>query len=68
VGKLLSLAKLQLSKAHEESTKDARELIQAAIIRVRELSHRLNLDWAYEVSFTELLQLEIKKLLKTGLF
>jgi hypothetical protein len=68
VGQLLSLAKLQFSKAHEESTKYAGELIQAAIIRIRELSHRLNLDWGNEVSFTELLQLEIKKLQKTVLF
>ncbi|MEO5910675.1 MAG: ATP-binding protein [Pelobium sp.] len=68
VGQILSLVKLQLANQNDERTKYSRELLQGAINEVRELSHRLNLDWAKEVSLKELIELELKKLLKTDLF
>ena len=68
VGQLLSLAKLQLVKCTADNIENTKDLIQTAIVEVRELSHRLNLDWANDASLFELIGLEIQKLEKVGYF
>ncbi|OAQ37929.1 hypothetical protein A5893_16285 [Pedobacter psychrophilus] len=68
VGQLLSLVKLQLAHQKDEKTKYTRELVQNAIDEVRELSHRLNLEWAKDTNLYDLLELEYKKLEKPGFF
>ncbi len=68
VGQLLSLIKLQLAHQKDDKTKYTRELVQNAIDEVRELSHRLNLEWAKDTNLNDVLELEYKKLEKPGFF
>jgi two-component system NarL family sensor kinase len=68
VGQLLTLAKLQLSKNAIHNIESTKDLLQSAINEVRELSHRLNLEWANDTDLSILLELEVKKLRKTDFF
>ncbi|TKB98549.1 sensor histidine kinase [Pedobacter cryophilus] len=64
VGQLLLLAKMQLARQNDVKTANSRDLIQSAIEEIRELSHRLNLDWSQDFNLMELIEIELKKLRK----
>jgi signal transduction histidine kinase len=67
IGQLLLLAKMQLARQNDPQTVNSRELIQNAIEEIRELSHRLNLDWGQDFDLSELVEIELKKLRKSNL-
>lgn len=68
IGQILSLIKLNLSNPEPEQIRESKGLVSNAIKDLRALSHRMNLNWANEVSLVDFIEEEAKKISNIGSF
>ncbi|GAA5022261.1 hypothetical protein GCM10011506_01290 [Marivirga lumbricoides] len=68
IGQILSLIKLNLSNPEPEQIRESKGLVSNAIKDLRALSHRMNLNWANEISLIDFIESEAKKIRNIGSF
>lgn len=68
IGQILSLIKLNLSNPEPEQIRESKGLVSNAIKDLRALSHRMNLNWANEISLVDFIESEVKKIRNIGSF
>ncbi len=68
IGQILSLIKLNLNNPEPEQIADSKSLVSNAIKDLRALSHRMNLNWATDISLHDFIESESKKIGNIGNF
>lgn len=68
IGQILSLIKLNLNNPDPDQISESRSLVSNAIKDLRALSHRMNLNWATDISLHDFIEAESKKIQNIGNF
>ncbi|MBK6264760.1 histidine kinase [Marivirga sp. S37H4] len=68
IGQILSLIKLNLSNPEADQIRESKNLVTNAIKDLRSLSHKMNLNWAAEVSLENFIEAEVQKIRNIGHF
>jgi signal transduction histidine kinase len=68
IGQILSLIKLNLNNPEPEQIADSKNLVSNAIKDLRALSHRMNLNWATDISLQDFIESECIKIRTIGRF
>lgn len=68
IGQILSLIKLNLSNPDPDQIADSKDLVSNAIKDLRSLSHRMNLNWADDITVIDFLDSEKSKIQRLGSF